>query len=46
MNYDMVLKVRKRLIEQKGVAFDHDFGYFFPPFSSHLKKREEENENE
>ena len=29
------------LIEQKGMTFTHDFGYYFPLFSSHLKKREE-----
>ena len=27
-------------IEQKGMTFDHDFGYSFPPFSSLLKKEE------
>ena len=33
--------------DQKGMTFDHDFGYSFPPFSSLLtKKREEEKENE
>ena len=26
-------------IEQKGITFDHDFGYSFPLFSSLLKKR-------
>jgi len=26
------------MIEQKGMAFDHDFGYSFPLFSSLLKK--------
>ena len=34
------------MIEQKGMPFDHDFGYSFPLFSSHLKKREEEKEKE
>ena len=29
-------------IEQKGITFDHDFGYSLPLFSSLLKKREEE----
>ena len=33
-------------IEQKGMTFDHDFGYYFPHFSSLLKKKEEEKENE
>ena len=33
-------------IEQKGMTFDHDFGYSFPLFSSLLKKGEEEKENE
>ena len=33
-------------IEQKGITFDHDFGYSFHLLSSLLKKREEENENE
>ena len=33
-------------IEQKGITFDHDFGYSIPLFSSLLKKREEEKENE
>ena len=28
------------------MAFDHDFGYSFPLFSSLLEKREEEQENE
>ena len=28
------------------MTFDHDFGYHFPFFSSLLKKREEEKENE
>jgi len=27
------------------MTFDHDFGYFFPLFSSLLKKREEEKES-
>jgi hypothetical protein len=34
------------LIEQKDMTFDNDFGYSFPLFSSLLKKREEEKENE
>ena len=33
-------------IEQKGMTFDHVFGYSFPLFSSLLKKREEEKDNE
>ena len=33
-------------IEQKGMTFDHDFGYFFPFFFTPKKKREEEKENE
>ena len=33
-------------IEQKGINFDHDFGYSFHLLSSLLKKREEEKENE
>ena len=37
-------KNNPKKIEQKGMAFDHGFGYFFPP--SLLKKREEEKENE
>jgi hypothetical protein len=32
------------MIEQKGMPFDHHFGYSFPPFSSPLKKRGKENE--
>ena len=28
------------------MTFDHNFGYSFPPFSSLLKKSEEEKENE
>ena len=28
------------------MTFDHDFGYSFPLFSSPLRKREEEKENE
>ena len=28
----------KGLIEQKGMTFDHDFGYSFPLFASLLKK--------
>ena len=35
-----------QMIEQKGMTFDHDFAYSFPLFSSLLKKREEEKENE
>jgi hypothetical protein len=34
------------MIEQKGLTFDHDFGYSFPLFSSLIKNREEEKENE
>ena len=34
------------MIEQKGMTFDQDFAYSFPLFSSFLKKREEEKENE
>jgi hypothetical protein len=34
--------VPKKTIEQKGMTFDHDFGYSLPLFSSLLK----ENENE
>ena len=30
------------MIKQKGMSFDHNFGYSFPLFSSLLKKREEE----
>ena len=33
-------------IEQKGMPFDHEFGYSLPLFSSSWKKREEEKENE
>ena len=33
-------------IEQKGMTFDHEFGYSFPLFSSLLKKRKEEKEEE
>jgi len=29
----------KGTIEQKGMTFDHDFGYSFPLFSALLKKR-------
>ena len=28
------------------MTFDHDFGYFSPPFSYLIKKRQEEKENE
>jgi len=34
------------MIEQKGMAFEHEFGYSFPLFSSLLKNREEEKKNE
>ena len=34
------------LIEQKGLTFDHNFDYSFLPFSSLLKKGEQEKENE
>ena len=37
--------MRRLKIEQKGLTFDHDFGYPFPLFSSLLKNREEEKEN-
>jgi len=30
----------KGTIEQKGMTFDHDFGYSFPLFSALLNKRE------
>ena len=33
-------------IGQKGMTFDHDFGYPFPLFSFFQNKREEEKENE
>ena len=33
-------------IEQKGITFDHDFGYSFPHFSSLLKKDERKKQNE
>ena len=34
-------------IEQKGMTFDHDFGYLFPLYSFLLtSKREEEKDNE
>ena len=32
-------------MEQNGMTFDKDFGYFFPLFFSLLKKREEEKKN-
>ena len=35
-----------KLIEQKGMPLDHDFGYSFPLSSSLLKKEGRENENE
>ena len=31
-------------IEQKGMTFDHYFGYSFPLYSSLLRKREEEKD--
>ena len=34
-----------KLIEQKGMTFDYNFGYYFPLFSSFLKKEGRENEN-
>ena len=34
------------LTKMKGMSFDHDFVYSFSLFSSLLKKREEEKENE
>ena len=34
------------VIEQKGMTFDHDFGYSFSFFSSLLKKERREKENE
>ena len=40
-----VLRVDKK-IEQKGMTFEQDFGYFLPLFSSLHKKKEEEKENE
>jgi hypothetical protein len=33
-------------IEQKGMTFDHNFGYSFPFSLPSLKKRDEEKENE
>ena len=33
------------MIEQKGMTFDHDSGYYLPLFSSFLKKGEKEKEN-
>ena len=33
-------------IEQKGITFYHDLGYYFPLFSSLLKKEGSEKENE
>ena len=40
-------KNRERFkIEQKGMIFDHDFGYSFSIFSSLLKKEGREKENE
>ena len=34
------------MIEQKGMTFDHNFGYSFPIFFYLLKQDEEEKENE
>ena len=34
------------MIEQKGMTFDHDFGYSFPPLFPSKKKRDEKKENE
>ena len=34
------------IIEQKGMPFDHDFGYSCPLSSCPIKKREEEKEND
>ena len=46
----LLLKAGKKtvfyMIEQKGMTFDHNFGYSFPLFSFLLKQREKENENE
>ena len=36
----------KKLIEQKGMTKNHDFVFSLPLFSSLLKKRENEKENE
>ena len=33
-------------IEQKGMTFDHDFDYYFPPFSSLLKNEGLKKEND
>ena len=38
--------IQNKTIEQKGMTFDHDFGYYFPLFTSLLKKEEREKENE
>ena len=38
--------MKSKTQQLKGMTFDHDFGYFFPFFSSFLKKEEEEKENE
>ena len=35
-----------KLIEQKGMTFDHNFGYSLPLFFPPKKKREEEKEKE
>ena len=37
----IIRKTFYKLIEQKGMTFDHDFSYSFPHFSSLLKNREE-----
>ena len=36
--------ISDKMIEQKGMTFDHDYPYFFLLFST--KKREEKKENE
>ena len=41
----IIRKTFYKLIEQKGMIFDHDFGYSFPLFSSLLKIQGREKEN-
>ena len=45
MNY-ICRSSSKCVIEQKGMTFDHDFGYSFSIFSSLLKKEGREKEDE
>jgi hypothetical protein len=40
------LSIKVNKIEQKGMTLNPDYGYSFPLCPSHIKKMEEEKENE